>query len=416
MTQRSKSQEEPKEPPESKPGKTRKRGRGEGSIYKRKDGRWTAAVTLGYHNGKLKRKTVYGETRKEVQDKLTIVLRKVQEGIAISNERETLGQFLQAWLKDVVKPNVRPKTHRTYSDHVKLHIEPALGSRPIAKLTPQHIQSFLNDKLQAGLSGQSVHHLLATLRCALNVATRWGLIPRNVAALVEPPRIEKSEFQPFTPEEAQKFLAAIRGDRHESLYLVALASGLRQGEILGLRWEDIDLDSGTLVVRFALQRVNKKLRLVEPKTPKSRRVIKLPQVTITALQAHKINQEQERLAADKHWKETGLVFTTRVGTAVDARRLLTKFGKILSNAKLRHIRFHDLRHSCATLLLAQGVHPRIVMDLLGHSQISLTMNTYSHIIPAMQNEVAERMDEILTPTPAPIAVKIAVKEESQMVN
>lgn len=369
-------------------------------------------MTLGYQNGKLKRKTVYGETRKEVQDKLTAVLNKVQQGIAISNEREALGQFLNAWLRDVVKPNVRPKTHRTYSDHVKLHIEPALGSRPMAKLTPQSVQSFLNDKLQSGLSGQSVHHLLATLRAALNIATKWGLIPRNVAALVEPPRIQKTDIQPFTPDEAQSFLAAIRGDRHEALYLVALASGLRQGEILGLRWEDIDLDNSTLTVRFALQRVNKKLRLVEPKTPKSRRVIKLPQVTITALQAHKMNQEQERLLADKQWKETGLVFTTRVGTAVDARRLLTKFWKVLTDAKLRHIRFHDLRHSCATLLLAQGVHPRIVMDLLGHSQIGLTMNTYSHVIPAMQSEVADRMDEILTP----IAVKIAVKEESQMVN
>jgi integrase len=158
--------------------------------------------------------------------------------------------------------------------------------------------------------------------------------------------------------------------------------------------------------------VNKKLQLIEPKTNKSCRVIKLPQVAVTALCAHKERQEQERLLAGNRWQETGLVFTTRVGTPIDARRLLIKFKIILTKAELPDIRFHDLRHSCATLLLAQGVHPRIVMDLLGHSQIGLTMNTYSHVIPAMQNEVANRMDEILTP----VAVNVAVTEEKQRVN
>ena len=244
---------------------------------------------------------------------------------------------------------------------------------------------------------------------ALGQAERWGLIARNVATLVDSPRVPRAEIQPFTPEQARLFLESIRGDRLEALYSVAMAVGLRQGEGLGLRWQDIDMGVGKLAVNHALQRIDGKLQLVETKRDRSRRTIMLPQLSLAALWAHRACQEQERLLASERWQETGFVFTTTVGTPLDGPTVTHRFQKALRMAGLPHLRFHDLRHTCATLLLAQGVHPRLVMEILGHSQISVTMNTYSHVIPAMQREVAAKMDEILTP----VAVTVAVKTEGQ---
>jgi integrase len=201
------------------------------------------------------------------------------------------------------------------------------------------------------------------------------------------------------PDEARTFLATVKGDRLEALYSVALSLGLRQGEALGLLWENVDLDTGILKVRTALQRIEGKQQLVEPKTAKSRRNIIMPEVTITSLRTHRIRQLEERLAAGTRWKEQGLVFTSTIGTPLDQRNSFRLFQEALQRAGLPHIRFHDLRHTCASLLLAQGVHPRVVMETLGHSQISLTMDTYSHVIPALQRDAADRMNALLTATP-----------------
>ncbi|MCX6633996.1 MAG: site-specific integrase, partial [Acidobacteria bacterium] len=220
------------------------------------------------------------------------------------------------------------------------------------------------------------------------------------------------EIQPFTPERARQFLESVRGDRLEALYSVGVAVGLRQGEVLGLGWPDIDMNVGSLTVTHTLQRINGKLQVVETKRDRSRRTITLPQVCLSALWAHRAQQEQERLRAGDQWKETGFVFTTTVGTPLDGPTVTHRFQKALKKAGLPRLRFHDLRHTCATLLLAQGVHPRVVMGILGHSQIAVTMNTYSHVIPAMQREVAAKMDEILTP----VAVTVAVKAEGQRPN
>jgi len=376
--------------------KRRKRGQGEGSIYKRKDGRWVGAVNLGYQNGSLKRKYYYGETRAEVSGKLTTALNDLQKGIPIVTERQTISEFLQSWLSDIAKPSIRPKTFKTYSYLVRIHIEPALGRRSLAKLSPQDVQRFLNDKLQSGLSPKTVRHIHATLRCALNVAEKWGLIPRNVATLVSTPRLQKKEVRTFTPEEARIFLEAIKGDRLEGLFSVALALGLRQGEALGLRWQDIDFDSRTLRVNVALQRIDKKFQLVEPKTERSRRVLPLPETVYSTLRAHRSRQLEEKLVAGPHWPETGLAFTTRLGTPLEPRNVVRKFHALLKKAGLPHYRFHDLRHACASLLLAQGVPARTVMDILGHSQISLTMNTYAHVMPAMKQDAVDLMESILT--------------------
>jgi integrase len=398
--------------------KKHKRGNGEGSIYQTKDGRWRAAVSAGKDaNGKPKRVVFTKPTRHEVKDELTKALENQRIGLPIVTEKQPLRQFLADWLDQVVKPGVRPKTHRTYADIVKLHIGPGLGDVPLGKLSPQQVREFLNMKLASGLSPRTVKHLLVTLRGALAVATKDGQIPRNVAALVDPPHVPRSEIKAFNPEQARAFLDATKGSRLEAAFTAAVALGLRQGEILGLQWSDVNLETASLTVRTALQRVNKKLTQVEPKSPHSRRPIHLPAVCISILARHKASQDRERDWAGCRWKETGFVFTTRIGTPMDARDLLRDFYRITKpKAKKGEqapklafpaINFHALRHSAATLLLAQGVSPRYIAELLGHSQVSFTMQTYAHVLPEVQKEVATKMDEILVPKP--VAARVANK-------
>jgi len=374
----------------------RKRGQNEGSIFKRSDGRWAASIDLGWRNGKRHRKCFYAVTRAEVQQQLTAALRANQLGLLVAPERQTVRQFFDRWLVESAKPTLRPLTFQRYGQLLRIHILPALGRIPLAKLGPHHVQQFMNDKLKAGLSPRTVEFCHAVIRSALKQAERWGLVPRNVATLVDAPRVRRSEVEPLTPDDARQFLEVVANDRSGALYTVALACGLRRGEALGLRWEDVDLESGALTVRHALQRINGKLQLVEPKTARSRRTIPLPDVAIAAIRRHRVGQLEERLLAGSRWRDTGFVFTTRIGTPFDERSVSRRFHLALARAGLAPQRFHDLRHTCASLLLAQGVHARLVMETLGHSQIGLTMNTYSHVMPSLLREAASKMDGILS--------------------
>lgn len=387
-----------------------KRGNGEGSIFKREDGRWCAAISAGWRNGKVLRKYIYGQTKDEVRQKLTKAKRDQDMGLPIAMERQKLSDYLHNWLENSAKPSIRPKTYVSYEQLIRVHINPALGGIYLEKLAPQHIQQFINDKLAEGLSTRTVQYLHAVLRRAIVQALKWGLVGRNVVTLVDAPRVERKVLRPFTPEEAQKFLEAVKGDRLEALYSVALSLGLRQGEALGLRWDDVDLENGTLSVRYALQRVKGKLELVEPKTQKSRRTIALPAMAVSALTKHKMVQESEREWAADRWQVTGHVFTSTIGTPLDDCNVTHQFHRILKTAGLPRLRFHDLRHTCATLLIAQGVHPRYVMDILGHSQIGLTMNTYGHAYLAIQREAATKMDEILNRVDVRVAVKQGLEQ------
>jgi len=371
----------------------RRRGHNEGSIYRRKDGRWTAVLTVG--SGK--RKSYYGRTRAEVQRKLASAVAALQSGLVPpASERQTLSQFLTGWLENTVKPSVRAWTFRGYEGKVRTHILPGLGNVTLVNLTPQRLEAFLNQKRTAGLSPQTVQHLRAILRAALSDAVKWGLVPRNVATLVDGPRVPHHDIQPLSPDEARRLVEAVAPYRLGALFSVALAVGLRQGEALGLRWEDVDLDAGTLTVKKTLQRIGGEFVLVEPKTVRSRRTIALPSAAVDALRTHRARQMEERLMAGSLWRdEWGLVFTTAKGRPLQGTNVTRTFQQLLTRAGLRRQRFHDLRHSCASLLLAQGVHPRVVMETLGHSQIGLTMNTYSHVLPPLQREAARRMDEVL---------------------
>lgn len=362
------------------------------------DGRWVAMVFLGYINGKPKRKSLYGKSRSEVVEKLTIELRNVQQGIPVVTEQQTLKQFLEHWLTDSVKPSVRVSTYVSYDQQVRVHIVPQLGHIKLSKLRPQHIQTYINDRLEFGLSAKTVKYHLSVLRMSLTRAEKWGLVARNVAMLVDPPRVQKYEIQPITQEQARIFLEAIKGDRLEALFTVALSLGLRRGEALGLRWSDIDFQTRTLRIKVALQRIEGRLQLLEPKTKTSRRVLDLPDSLINKLRNHHARQLQDKLLAGKNWHDTGLVFTSMIGTPVDPRHVKRRLDPILKNAGLPHYRVHDLRHFCASLLLVQGVPLKVVSEILGHSQISITADLYTHVLPSVRKQAIDLMDSLLTGT------------------
>lgn len=398
---------------------TRRRGRGEGSIVQRADGRWMARIDLGWQGGRRWRKAIYGRTRKDVAAKLTKALRDVQQGVPLGDGRQTLGPYLDHWLTVVVKPSVRPKTHHSYAQLVRLHLTPGLGHLRLARLAPGHVETFLEEKRLAGLSPRTRQYLRAVLRRALSRALKHGLVARNAAALADPPRSVRSDVQSLTPEQARTFLAAIAEHRLYPLIVVAVSCGLRQGEILGLTWKDLDLDRGVLHVRHALERLGKGWRLVEPKSEQSRRAIKLPDPLLPILRAHRTRQLETRLAAGGRWQDHGFVFTARHGQPLDGSRLNRQTKELLRqtwsgglpDCKHLHVsnrqcadchaehlpvlHFHSLRHSCATFLLVQGVPARVVMDLLGHSDIRLTLNTYSHVVEQLQEDAAQQMSAVL---------------------
>ena len=308
-----------------------------------------------------------------------------------------LGSFLAAWLTEVVRLSVRPKTFVSYESIVRIHLAPALGSIAVDALRPADVQTYLNAKAASGLAPRTVAYHRNILRQALGHAERTELVHRNVARLARPPRIPRREVHPLDPDEARTFLAAIGEERHQALYLVAIGLGLRQGEILGLRWSDLDLEAGTVRVHAALQRVNGAFVFVEPKSASSRRTVSLPAIVAAALVAHRERQAAEPERSHPSGEFADLLFTTTLGQPLDGINVTRRFQRILRAAGLPRQRFHDLRHACASLLLAQGVPARVVMETLGHSQISLTLNTYSHVIPALGREAASRMDEVLAP-------------------
>ncbi len=368
----------------------KERGNGEGSIYQRQDGKWVAAVSLP----RGRRKVIYGRTRAEVAEKLPSVLKARQDGLPMLTERQTTAQYLADWLESA-RPSVRPGTWETYESYVRVHIAPALGRVPLARLSPQHLQRFYADRLEAGLSPTSVGHLHAILHRALGEAARFGLVVRNVAGLVKRPRAAHKEMMALSPEQARAFLDAAHGERLEALYVLALSTGIRQGELLALRWQDIDLDGATLQVRATLRRTREGMTFGEPKTSKSRRQVQLTPTAVTALRAHRARQLEERMRCP-YWQDGELVFATEIGTPIECGNMMRRsFLPLLERAGLPRIRFHDLRHTAATLLLGQNVNVKVVSEMLGHSQISITLDLYSHVTPGMQRQAVEALEAVL---------------------
>jgi integrase len=368
-----------------------KRGHGEGSIYQRKDGRWVGSISLPG----AKRKDFYGQTRRAVAKKLAAALRDTQQGLPVTNDRITVQQFLERWLDEVAKPKVGPRTYESYRQQLRLHVLPELGKKRLTQLSPADLQRYMNQKLAGGLSPRTVQYHRAILRRALSQALRWGLVARNIATLVDPPRVPRKQIEPLSPEETEQFLRAVRGQRLEALYTVALALGLRQGEALGLRWADVDLERAVIRVQVQVQRIAGTLQLTELKTDKSRRTVSLPAFAVDALREQKIRQLEERLLAGARWQDHGLVFPSTIGTPMDARNLVKQYHALLERAGLPRKRFHDLRHTCATLLLIQGEDLNVVKEVLGHSQISITADLYQYVVEALKRRAADKMQALL---------------------
>lgn len=372
-----------------------RRGPNEGSIYERWDGRWAGSVQIGYSDGRRVRKHAMGHSRAEVKEKMAALMRAHEEGRPIPDQRLKMGPFLRQWLDEVARPTLRPSTYASYDAILKTHLIPGLGHVAIAKLTPAEVQTFLNGRSTKGLSARRVQYIHAVLRRALVTAERWGLASRNVAKLVELPRVVRHEITPLRPEQARKLIDTAVADRHVALYVTALGTGLRQGELLALRWEDVDLDEGRLRVRHSLANVNGELTLQEPKTDRSRRNLVLPESVIAALRAHRTRQRMDRVAAGSRWVDSGHVFATMLGRPHHAATITRAFQDALARAGLPKVRFHDLRHSAATFLLASGMTLEDVKIMLGHSTIVLTSNTYGHVLDERQMQVARAMDAVL---------------------
>ncbi len=371
---------------------TRRRGHHEGSIRQRPDGTWESRISLA--NGT--RKSLYGKTRGEVQAKMKEAQRDLDAGLDLSARRQTVGQYLEGWLSASAKPRVKAKTYEGYESIVRVRIVPRLGRKSLARLTALDVQALYADLERAGLSNQSIQHAHRVLHSALKQAIRWGLIARNPCEGATPPRPERAEMHVMTQDQVTAFLDATRDHPAHTLYVLAVTTGMRQGELFGLRWADIHLDAGKLMVRRALQRQKEAgVVFIEPKTARSRRTILLSQRAISALREHRRRQLEERLRQGPDWHDGDLVFCNATGQSPDPGWQRQVFQAELERVGLPVIRFHDLRHTAATLLLAQGVHPKVVSEMLGHATISLTLDTYSHLVPAMHAQAAAAMDALL---------------------
>ncbi len=370
----------------------KKRGNGEGGIYKRANGRWSGQYTVQTPAGP-KRKTVSGANKSEV-------LAKVRQGMAEStggmvfDDNLTLGEFMGSWLNDSAKGSVKPITFEQYQRQTRLHIIPVLGATKLIKLTPAHVQSLYQRKLDEGLSPTSVRYIHAVLNRALKQALRWRLVRENVAAATDPPKPSTKTMSPLDAEQAKRFLDAARGDRLEALFVVAVTAGLRIGELSGLRWEDLDLDRKTMRVARTLSRAKEGPRFTTPKTGKGRSIA-LTQRAVESLRSHRKRQLEEQLGATDY-EDSGLVFCTPTGRPLTRERVdRGSLQPVLERAGLQRITPHDLRHTCATLLLSQNVHPKYVQELLGHAKIAMTLDRYSHWIPSMGDHTARAMEAAL---------------------
>jgi integrase len=414
---------------------TGRRANGEGTVYQRKDGRWEAAGYVMTASGGSKRVRVYAATRKQAMDQLIAKIAASRQGMPIADDGTlTVADYLTRWLRDVAVHRLRPTTFATYDRYIRVFIIPGIGRKRLAALTPKDIRTWLHQTAEIcqccaqgwdaardpnarrresrprccavgtccgkRVTAGTLRYLRAILSSALAHAVREDALPRNVASAVRLPDTRAAVFQPLTATEARWLLVAARPTRLGALVELALRTGLRRGELLGLGWDDLDLEYGVMDIRQTLQRApSGGFALYPPKTQSSQRRIVLPRECITSLRAHRDRQQAEREAAREAWQPYGLVFTKPDGTPIEASTLTRHFAKLCDTAGIRRIRFHDLRHSCATLLLEQGVDLVTIKDLLGHAQIHITADVYAHVRPRLQRDAIEAMGHALRTAP-----------------
>ncbi len=370
-----------------------RRGKGEGSIRLRADGRWEATLSLPPAGGKRRRKSYFGRTRTEVARLLREALKATDEGIPIPNERTTVGGYLREWLaaKDA---SLRPESLRRYRDACELHLIPALGHVRLKALSPLDVDGAYAKLRAKGLSGTTLSLIHGVLHKALQDAARKGSVTRNVAALADKPGRTTPTMDTLRPEEAQRLLAAAEGDPLEALYVLALTTGMRLGELQALRWRSVDLERRRLQVVATYQGNVAGLPVFgEPKTAKSKRGVHLTELATSALRAHRARQAEQRLLAGPAWTDVDLCFTNGLGRPLDGDNLRRRsFARLLERAGLPPMRFHSLRHGVATLLMADGVPIKAISELLGHADISTTLRTYAHVLETTQQEARDSME------------------------
>jgi integrase len=379
-----------------------KRARRTGQIIKRGENKHLVRISLGsdpatgkrrYHNH-----TVRG-TRKDAQKYLNATLRDIDLGTFVEPSAQSLNTFLDHWLKSVAKPRVGERTGEDYESILNRYVRGSLGDKRLSHIRPLDIQRCYGELLARGLSARVVRYAHAVLRSALKQAVKWGMLSRNPADLVELPKMTRKEMRHLSQEEAARFQKALTGTPYRSVFIFALVTGTRPEEYTALQWKDVDLKRGTATIQRVLIRHRKGggWYFAEPKTGKSRRTIPLPASMVRDLTEHRRLQNEARLEAGQHWENNDLVFCTEAGTPLSMHNLTQRhFKPALKRAGLsEEIRLYDLRHSCASLLLAAGENPKVVSERLGHASITLTLDTYSHVLPHLQISASEKLEKMI---------------------
>ncbi len=373
----------------------KKRSNGEGSIRKKQNGRWVATLTLGHdQNGKQKRWSFSGKSQTEVRVALEKAKADQGKGVLVEGASITLAAYFVQYL-EYKKGQVRYNSHKSLEYHSRVHILPRLGKLPLGKLTALNVQGFVTALTQAGHSHHVVGGSLRVLKMALRQALRWELLGRNPADNVKPPKVERQEMKVWTQQQALQFLRFAETHRLYAVFFLALVTGMRKGELLGLRWEDIDFSSRTLTIRNNLVCIDNKPTLQAPKTHASRRTIALNDDAIAVLEQHRSNQSLERHHAAEVWTESGMVFTSEIGSILDPSNLSGFFKRLIKASNVPDIRFHDLRHTSASLLFLNGISAKLVSDRLGHSNVGFTLQTYTHLYQEQRREAALPLNVLL---------------------
>lgn len=385
---------------------------GAGSIRQRPDGRWEARYTVGHNSGtgKQNRKSIYGNSQDEVRRKLNAVIKEIDDGTYSEPSKLTVGTWLEIWLKDYTA-NIKPSTHSGYANNIRVHIIPVLGTITLQKLNPHIIQSFYNSLLSngrikkehhkkevpEGLSARTVNLIHTILQMALKQAVKLSYIKVNPTEACTLPRVQKRSMTILQGEQIPAFIKAVESHNHKALFLTLLFTGARSGEALGLTWDCVDFQDGTILIKKQLQRERKKggkLQLVPLKNDKERR-LSPPATLFHVLTEHKKKQIERQFLLGELWVQSGLVFTNDVGSPLDGQAVYKAYKRMLSYNGLPQIRIHDLRHTAATLMLQNGDDYKTLQDALGHHSAGFTLDTYGHVTDRMKKESADRMEAFI---------------------
>ena len=383
--------------------KKKKSPNGHGCIRQKKDGRWEARMTVpDPETGKSKVKTFSRNKQKEVVAWMKKMSLDISAGNYVGERKETVADWIITWLNEYAKNSVRQTTWESYESVARCHIIPVIGNVRLQDLRPEQVQRLYNEKLangslkkQGGLSATTVRYIHAVLDIAFRRAYKNELIAKNIMEKVDLPPAKKHEIKPLTKEELIKFIEATRGHKYYTAYLLECYTGIRRGELLALRWQDIDFENHTITIKQGLVRTQKGLTFNEPKTERSCRKIDLSEKMISELKIHNARQNQERLAMGAAYCNFDLLFCNSLGSPLDPRNFTKEFQAVLTDAGLPFISFHDMRHTHATLLLAEGENIKVVQERLGHTTVRMTLDTYAHVQPGMQKQATERLERAL---------------------